>query len=128
MNESKGNGNKQLAATVTAVVLGVAGTAGWFKPTDNTAAVKAYEATKTAIEVNRTTHHNDIADLHDRHRDFETWVARRLAEIDRDSFYNNPKVSDEDLEDEPQWQPPPHERKRPMSKAKPLPNADEFIE
>jgi uncharacterized Ntn-hydrolase superfamily protein len=117
--------NKQTIATVSALVLGVAGALGWVKPPDTSAAAQTYDATKGAIEALEDKHDEDFDALEDRQREFELWAAKRLAEIDRDKL---PENRVEPVEPESHWQPPPRAKRPPPKPARDkLPPAAELL-
>ena len=76
--------DKQTVATVSALVLGVAGALGWVRPTDTAPTIKAYDVTKGAIETLDMKVDRRYDELHERQHDFERWIAERLAGLDRD--------------------------------------------
>lgn len=132
-------GNKQTIATVSALVLGVAGSLGWIKPPDNTAAIEAYGKTKAAIEALEVQHDAEMS-LRDKldARRWE-WIAGKLRELDRDRMpYDDddgghssatPEFDpDEAAHYTPPAAPPRHEIDRPPRPSSKLPPADEFIE
>ncbi len=119
--------NKQTIATVSALVLGVAGALGWIKPPDNSAAIKTYDTTKAAIQQLEAKHAEDFKDVHARQHEIERWIARRLAEIDRDRIPDDD--DDTDVDEPGHYEPPPlHKRDKPPRPAAHLPPAQEFIE
>lgn len=119
--------HKQTIATVSALVLGVAGALGWIKPPDTSAAAKSYETTRAAVEALEDKHDEDHDALDDRQREFELWVAKRLAEIDRDKL---PENRVEPVEpDDARWQPPPRpKRPPPKPAAAKLPTSEDLFE
>jgi hypothetical protein len=118
--------NRQTIATVSALVLGVAGALGWIKPPDTTAAAKGYDVTRAAVEALDAKHNQGLEDLEERQEVFERWVAKRLAEIDRDHMPGDDEPVDPDV-DEPQHAPPPRPERK-SAASKPLPAAAELFE
>jgi len=119
--------HKQTIATVSALVLGVAGALGWIKPPDTTAAAKSYDTTRAAVEALEEKHDEDFDALEDRQREFEQWAAKRLAELDRDELpERRPDAAPEPAPEH--WQPPPRPTRPPAKPAAKLPTSEDLFE
>lgn len=135
------NGRAKMLYQVILAVVAAGGAGSWLKPGDDTAALKAYDTTRTAIvnlDEDIGAIDGDLDELHDwRHgldrklrklqREVDWCNDAHRADIPPERYHPAPGV-EADLEDQPERHPRPSKRPdRPTQARPPLPAAHELL-